>query len=442
MLRYAPFLDSLTAQAPSMADLVVDWVKVPSGSHDIPGLARMAGKLKSAFSALGGTGEEIPLAQQTAVDSQGSLCGLPLGKALRFRKRPDAPLQVFLGIHYDVVYGEHAHPVGAYGDADGVGVQGQQGSQGSAAAERAPEVTHPIRLENGVLHASGAADAKGGLVILLKALEAFEASPFAAELGWEVLLNPDEELGSPGSLPLLKEAAARNHLGLLFEPSLPDGHLVGARKGSGNFTAVIRGRAAHAGRDPHLGRNAIHALAEFIVDLDRFGKNLPGLNVNVGKVEGGGPVNRVPDLAIARFNLRAGDSVDQAAAEDWLRARAAAFAQREGYALEIHGGFTAPPKPLGGGTLDLLQAVVAGGRELGLDLKWRASGGVSDGNKLAAAGLPNVDTLGARGGDIHSPKEFLILDSLAERARLTALLLMKLGSGELAWPAARPSEGA
>jgi glutamate carboxypeptidase len=439
MLRYAPHLDSLTSQAESMADLVVDWVKVPSGSHDIPGLARMAGKLKSAFAALGGTGEEIPLALQSAVDAQGSLCGLPLGKALRFRKRPDAPLQVFLGIHYDVVYGEHAHPIGAEGDA---AHSGARGVQGSGAAASVSEVTHPIRLEHGILHASGAADAKGGLVILLKALETFEASPFAAGVGWEVLLNPDEELGSPGSLPLLKEAAARNHLGLLFEPSLPDGNLVGARKGSGNFTAVIRGRAAHAGRDPQLGRNAIHALAEFIVDLDRFGKTVHGLNVNVGKVEGGGPVNRVPDLAIARFNLRARDAVDQAAAEAWLRGQAEAFARREGYTLEIHGGFTAPPKPLSGGTLDLLEAVATSGRDLGMDLKWHPSGGVSDGNKLAAAGLPNVDTLGARGGDIHSSKEFLILDSLAERARLTALLLMRLGSGELAWPAVRASEGA
>jgi glutamate carboxypeptidase len=420
MQRFAPYLDSLTAQAAAMADLAVDWVKVPSGSHDTAGLARMAGKLKTAFAALGGSCEELTLTPQAAIDAQGGHCALPLGKALRFRKRPDAPLQVFLGIHYDVVYGE-AHGHG----------HGNEAPDAEAAC-----VTPTIRLEGGILHASGGADAKGGLVILLKALEALEASPFAADLGWEVLLNPDEELGSPGSLPLLKQAAGRNHLGLLFEPSLPDGGLVGARKGSGNFTAVVRGRAAHAGRDPHLGRNAIHALAEFIVELDRFGRTQSGLSVNVGKVEGGGPVNRVPDLAIARFNLRVRDAQDQAAAEEWLRGQAAAFARREGYALEIHGWFASPPKPLEGGTLDLLRAVRDTGTSLGLDLQWHPSGGVSDGNKLAAAGLPNVDTLGARGGDIHSPREFLVLDSLAERARLTALLLMRLGSGELAWPAA------
>ncbi|MDQ3003275.1 MAG: hydrolase [Fibrobacterota bacterium] len=412
MQRYSPYLESLSAQAAAMNDLVVDWVKIPSGSYDTTGLSQMAAKLKAAFSVLGGECEELALSPQAAIDSQGRHCALPLGKALRIRKRPDAPLQVFLGIHYDVVYGSAA--------------ESRAGSAASSASA--------IRLEGRILHASGAADAKGGLVIMLKALEAFEASPFAVKVGWEILINPDEELGSPGSLPLLKDAAARNHLGLLFEPCLPDGGLVGARKGSGNFTAVVRGRASHAGRDPHLGRNAIHALAEFIVDLDRFGKGQGGLTVNVGKVEGGGPVNRVPDLAIARFNLRARGAEDQEAAEAFLQAQAAAFAKREGFSLEIHGYFTSPPKPLEGGTLALLDAIGETGGMLGLDLKWHASGGVSDGNKLAAAGLPNVDTLGARGGNIHSPAEFLSLDSLPERARLTALLLMRLGSGELAWP--------
>jgi glutamate carboxypeptidase len=407
MQRYATYLDGLSAQAAAMTDLVADWVRIRSGSHDVAGLDRMAAALKPAFNALGGTCEELALPTQATVDSQGRTVSIPLGKALRFRKRPAAPLQVFLGIHYDVVYGS--------------------GNDGPAS----------FRMESGVLHASGAADAKGGLVILLKALEALEASPFAAGLGWEVLLNPDEELGSPGSMGLLKEAAGRNHLGLLFEPSLPDGNLVGARKGSGNFAAVIRGRAAHAGRDPHLGRNAIHAMAGFIVELEKFGAGRKGLSVNVGKVEGGGPLNRVPDLAIARFNLRAESAADQAEAEAFLRTQADAFARREGYGFELSGSFTSPPKPLTEGNLAVLQAIAGCGKELGLDLGWRGSGGVSDGNKLAAAGLPNVDTLGARGDNIHSPTEWLALDSLPERARLTALLLMKLGSGELAWPAAR-----
>jgi glutamate carboxypeptidase len=413
MHSYNPYLDAVSERASLMRERVVEWVGIPSGSHDIPGLARMAAKLKAGFAGLGGLCEELDLESQAVIDAQGHASLLPLGKALRFRKRPDAPLQVFLGIHYDVVYGE-------------------AGGQTSAAAGEKPLA----QLEGDVLRASGACDAKGGIAILLHALEAFEASPWAARVGWEILLNPDEELGSPGSMPLLKQAAARNQLGLLYEPCLANGNLVGARKGSGNFAAVMRGRAAHAGRDPHLGRNAVHALAEFIVALDGLGRDSGGLNVNVGKIEGGGALNRVPDLAVARFNLRVRDGEDQRLAEEYLRAKAEEFSRREGYALSIHGGFTSPPKPLQGRGLALLEAVAGCGRELGMDLRWQPSGGVSDGNKLAAAGLPNVDTLGARGGDIHSPEEWLDMNSLAERARLTALLLMKLGSGEWVWPQA------
>src|SRR5207237_804336 len=104
--------------------------------------------------------------------------------------------------------------------------------------------------------------------------------------------------------------------------------------------------------------------------------------------------------------------------------------------LKIHGSFTAPPKPLEAPTRALLEHVAACGRELSLPIAWRDSGGTCDGNRLAAAGLPNVDSLGPRGGNLHSPKEFLLLDSLTERAKLTALLLMKLAAGQLPWPQA------
>src|SRR4051812_10948346 len=106
MQAYAPYLQGLAGQSEAMADLAVDWVKVPSGSRDLAGLARMTAKLKAAFAALGGAAEEIELAPQTSIDSSGQTCSLPLGKALRIRKRQGAPLRVFLGIHMDVVYGD------------------------------------------------------------------------------------------------------------------------------------------------------------------------------------------------------------------------------------------------------------------------------------------------------------------------------------------------
>ncbi len=110
------------------------------------------------------------------------------------------------------------------------------------------------------------------------------------------------------------------------------------------------------------------------------------------------------------------------------------FNQRDGLSLELHGTFARKPKHLSSQNLALFEAVAACGRELGLSIQWKATGGCCDGNNLAAAGLPNVDTLGVRGGKIHSDQEYILLDSLTERARLTALLLMKLSAEEIDWP--------
>jgi glutamate carboxypeptidase len=266
---------------------------------------------------------------------------------------------------------------------------------------------------------------------MLIALEAFERSSWAEKLGWEVLINPDEEIGSPGSTRLLIQAAKRNHLGLVFEPSLPNGNLVGARKGSGNFTVIVKGKAAHAGRNPQLGRNAIDAIARFIVELASLADSEGGTTTNVGYVQGGGPVNVVPDLAVCRLNVRVVTQVDQRSFEDGLNRLADEINRIDGISLELHGSFARPPKQLDIKTLQLLEQVAGCGRDLGLSLQWFPTGGACDGNNLAAAGLTTIDSLGVTGGGIHSSEEFILLHSLVERAKLTALLLMKLAAGEV-----------
>ena len=124
---------------------------------------------------------------------------------------------------------------------------------------------------------------------MLVALEAFERSPLAQQLGWEVIINPDEEISSPGSAGLFVEAAKRNHLGLLFEPAMDEaGTLVSSRRGSGNFSVVVRGRSAHAGRNPTKGRNAVVAAAGLATELDALGKEVEGgVSVNIGRIDGG-----------------------------------------------------------------------------------------------------------------------------------------------------------
>ncbi len=384
-----------------MVDLLTRWANVNSGSHNLPGLNDMLALLEQEFSVLGGETARVEISPQRPENSAGGAVRAPLGKALLIRKRPTAPLRLLLCCHMDTVYPAD-HPF-------------QQS----------------VRITDNILRGPGVTDAKGGLVVMLLVLQAFERSPWAEKVGWEVLINPDEEIGSPGSEPLLIQAAKRNHLGLVFEPSLPDGNLVGARKGSGNFTVIVKGKAAHAGRNPQLGRNAIDALARFIVGLASLADSGGAITTNVGYVQGGGPVNVVPDLAECRFNVRVVAPDGQKSFEKALKRLAEEINRIDGISLELHGRFTRPPKPLDAKTLRLLEQVAACGRDLGLSLQWRPTGGACDGNNLAASGLTTIDSLGVTGGDIHSSEEYILLDSLAERAKLTALLLMKLAAGEI-----------
>ncbi len=399
MSRYTPYLQWVEGQHERMCRLVERWVGISSASHDLEGLARMARELSGAMSVLDKV-EEIVLPEEPWVDVAGRLRSRPLGKALSMAKRPEAPVQVFLAIHMDTVYGPE-HPF-----------------------------TGTFRGEGNRFYGPGVADAKGGLAVMLVALEALERSEWAGNVGWRVVINPDEELGSPSSSAIMVERARGCALALLFEPAMADGSLAGERKGSGNFTFVVRGRSAHAGRNVTEGRNAIHALAGLVVALRELPAYAPGTTVNVGRIEGGTAVNVVPDLAIARLNVRFERPEDEHPISQRLQ-QIAAYFQHDGIRVELHGGITAPAKPLDDRTLRLLQRVADCGREIGVNICWKPVGGVCDGNRLAAAGLPVVDSLGVVGGEIHSDREYMLMDSLTQRAKLSALLLMKLAAGEI-----------
>ena len=383
------------AQAAMLAD-VEQWAAINTGSRNLAGLAQLADNLAQRFAALGGAVALRDPTPVSAVDSAGVARAVPHGRNLHVTVRPEAPVRVLLTGHMDTVY----------------------------AAD------HPFQslkwLDRVTLNGPGTADVKGGIALILAVLEAIEASPFAEALGYEVVINSDEEVGSLGSAALLNEAAGRCHLGLTYEPALPDGTLAGARKGSGNFAAVLRGRAAHAGREPEKGRNAVVAAADLALRLAALPREHPGLSVNIAKIEGGGPNNIVPDLAVLRFNVRPASHEDQAAAEATIAAALAAVAAEHEVEASLDGRFARPPKPMDNNQARLFALVRDCGAELGLAIGWRDTGGVCDGNNLAAAGLAVVDTLGPRGGSIHSDAEFLCVDSLPERAQLSALLLMRI----------------
>jgi glutamate carboxypeptidase len=265
---------------------------------------------------------------------------------------------------------------------------------------------------------------------MLAALKAVEASGAAGSIGYEVIVNSDEEVGSLGSAPLIAEAARGKRAALTYEPSaLPDGTLASTRPGSGNFSFVIHGKSAHAGRNPEEGRNAIVAAAELALRLEGLIRD--GLTVNSSRIEGGGPSNVVPDLAVLRVNMRPRTPQIEAEAKRQIEEIVAVVSVERDIAIHVHGGFGRPPKPMTPEMEQLFGLVKRAGADLGQEIGWKATGGVCDGNNIAACGVPVVDTMGVRGGKIHSMEEFLITESLGERAALSALTILRIAEGRL-----------
>ncbi|ATW05235.1 hypothetical protein CHN51_18135 [Sphingorhabdus sp. YGSMI21] len=372
----------------------LEWAKVNSGTTNLDGLATVAGMLADAFSVLPGETSLVEPDTVEAVRADGSVDRVQRGRHLVTSVRPEAPVRLLLTGHMDTVFAAD-HPF-----------------------------QHIVELESGILNGPGLADMKGGLSVMLGALQLLEQSEYTSQIGYDVMINSDEEVGSGSSATLIRRLAEGKTAALTYEPALPDGTLAGERGGSGNFSIIFTGKSAHAGRNPDEGRNALVAAADMAVRLKALHRE--GLSVNPAKIDGGGPNNSVPDQAILRVNFRPKTLENQAVAQQALDQMVTDIAKLHDLGVHCHGGFGRPPKPIDPQAEKLFGLVKQCGAELGLDISWRGTGGVCDGNNIAACGIPVVDTMGVRGGAIHSADEFLITDSLVERTQLSALTIMRI----------------
>lgn len=380
---------SLPESLSALEARLIAWAGINSGSGHAAGLDRMADVLADALRLLPGEVDFLPAGERRIV---------------RSRCRPDAPLRVLCNGHYDTVY----------------------------------EADHPFqtcrRTSDTVLNGPGVADMKGGIVTLLAALAAFEETPSAERIGWEILLTPDEETGSFASAPALAAAARRNHFGLVFEPARPGGEIIHSRKGTGAFLIRCQGRAAH-GAQPEAGRNAILALSSFLLAAARLPAELPDVLLNVGRVQGGGAINIVPDRAEAELHVRITQAAQQREVIARLESLAARTSAETDCVLKVEGTFDRPPKECRPAEIAAYGAWLQASTDLGQSPpKWVHSAGGSDGNLLSAAGLPCLDGVGPIGGDLHSGSEWVNLPSLASRAQLAALFLHRLAAGEITLP--------
>jgi glutamate carboxypeptidase len=281
--------------------------------------------------------------------------------------------------------------------------------------------------DGGVRRGPGAVDMKGGVVAALAALEALHAG--GIPLRWTLALNADEEMGSFASMDALRALAGQHDVGLVIEPPMPDGGFVVSRPGAAQFRIDAFGRAAHAGRDFAAGVSAVGLLASSITAALALSDAEAGRIVNIGPLEGGDATNIVPDRASAwgavRYRTRAdGEQVGRALMS--LARGLGDDVPRVGVTI-VH---NRPPKDASPQVLGLADAAIACARELGIatGAGTGSTGGVSDANVLQDAGLPCLDGLGVRGGNMHRSDEFIVTESVVERASLLALLMSRLAS--------------
>jgi glutamate carboxypeptidase len=290
--------------------------------------------------------------------------------------------------------------------------------------------TMPLRREENRLFGPGVEDMKGGLTMMLFATESLLAIRKSIHGSIRIMVNTDEEPGSPTSRDLWPDLCKDVDWAFILEPAQPGGELVFRRKGVGIFHLTVKGRPAHAGAEPEKGASAIRVLAKKILDLEALADLNTGTTVNTGVIQGGTHPYVVPAEAKASIDIR----VPTIAERERILLAMKAIVEREdlsGTWASLEGKFHRPPMEPAAG-IEILQKIVEEeGRALDLSVKWSSTGGASDGNNISAEGVPTVDGMGPVGGSAHSPEEYMEIPSLFQKTALLGAVLDRLVGKEV-----------
>lgn len=280
-----------------------------------------------------------------------------------------------------------------------------------------------FRVEGARAFGPGIYDMKAGIVMMIFALRALAAAR-AEHPPVTILLDSDEEIGSPTGRPLVEATARECQAALVLEPSQgPAGHLKTARKGVGDYTIRVRGRASHAGVDFEKGRSAVVELARQILEITKFTDTARGITVNPGVVQGGTRSNVVAAEAEVEVDIRIARAADAQELETKFQSLKAFDPD---CSLEVTGGLNRPPMERTEGTVRLFGLVQELGVKLGMKVEEASTGGGSDGNFTSALGIPTLDGLGALGEGAHAVNESIVIEELPRRAALLACLIQSL----------------
>jgi glutamate carboxypeptidase len=360
-------------------------VNIDCGSYTPDGVNEVAAFVTDALRELGASVERI--------SHEPSAGGRQLGDLVIGRLEGSGPRLLLIG-HMDTVFDP------------------------GTAAER------PYRVEGDRALGPGVTDMKAGLLAGLHAVAALHAT--GARPAVTFVANPDEEIGSPFSTPLIRRLAPEHDAALVLECARANGDIVSARKGIADYRVELVGRAAHAGVEPEKGRSAILEAAHQVIALHALNGRWPTVTVNAGVIRGGTRPNVVPERCQLEIDLRAAtaDAFDAAAAEV---ERIAGAPTVDGVRVALTRIAGHPPMERTEPSGRLVELAVAIAAELGFALRDAATGGASDANTTAALGVPTLDGLGPVGGDDHSVDEWLDLGSVVPRTTLLAALIGRAG---------------
>jgi glutamate carboxypeptidase len=365
-------------------DLLREIVDIDSGSYSPAGVNRVADAVEERFR---GGGWDVERRRPEAGRDR-------LGDLLVARVTGSGTHRVLLVCHMDTVWPD-----------------------GTAASR-------PFRVEGDRGLGPGVSDAKSGLLAGIEAVDALRELA-ADEFGSVAFVcNPDEEVGSPFSGPVIGELAEASDVAFVLEAGRENGDIVSSRKGLTTIRVELAGRSAHAGVEPERGRHAVLDAALKTVELQALNGELPGATVNVGVLAGGTRPNVVPDACTMEVDVRA---FEEAVLRE-ARERVIAILEAErvpGVRATLDVDIEHPPMELRPSTERLVRLAQELAGELGFEVAGAATGGGSDANAVAAAGTPVLDGLGPVGGDDHSPDEWVDLGTLPERVALLAGLVAR-----------------
>jgi len=278
----------------------------------------------------------------------------------------------------------------------------------------------PFRIENGLAYGPGIFDMKAGLTIAFFAIRALKEAAYETMRPVAMLVTCDEETGSLYNRTVIEAEGRRSHAALVLEPPIPGGKLKTGRKGVGEFEMIITGKAAHAGNDPRAGVSAITEMAHQILAINAMSDYERGTTLNVGVVSGGVLSNVIPAQARARIDMRYQTTEEGTRITEALGKLRPVLA---GAHIEVSGGINRPPMIRTAAIEELFEHARRLASEIGFDVGQGSVGGGSDGNFIAANGVPVLDGLGVDGAGAHAEHEHVIISDIPQRAALLARLV-------------------